>query len=185
MQVYIAIFTLKNLSDLLHPASGLIIGINLARKQTMKNNFLLIAFVSFGLLISLAAFSPFHPAGLTEDVLKYTNEFRRSKKLAALTMRADLNAIAREHSEDMAKGRVGFGHSGFDQRFNKARKLIKGFRSFAENVAYGVTSGKEVVALWKNSSGHRRNMLGNYRYIGIGTAKDRQGNIYYTQVFTN
>jgi uncharacterized protein YkwD len=50
-------------------------------------------------------------------------------------------------------------------------------------VAYGPTSGKEVVKQWKGSPGHRRNMLGKYKYIGIGIATDRRGHIYYTQVF--
>jgi uncharacterized protein YkwD len=102
-----------------------------------------------------------------------------------LIRRDDLNAIAQKHSENMARGRVGFGHSGFNERFNQASKMIKGFKAFAENVAYGPRSGKEAVVMWKNSPEHRRNMLGRYRYIGIGAAKDRRGVIYYTQVFAN
>jgi uncharacterized protein YkwD len=151
----------------------------------MKRNFILTGIINFTLLTSLASFSPSAGAGLVEDILNYTNKFRRSKGLAALVIRDDLNAIARQHSADMAGGNTGFGHSGFNQRFNEARKKIKGFRTFAENVAYGASSGKEVVTLWKNSPGHRRNMLGNYRYTGIGIAKDRRGHIYYTQVFVN
>jgi len=121
--------------------------------------------------------------GLTEDVLKYTNKFRRSKGLSALEMRSDLNAIARRHSEDMASGRCGFGHGGYNQREAQAEKLISPFHGMAENVAYGADSGKEVVSLWQNSNGHRRNILGNYKYTGIGTARDRHGVIYYTQIF--
>ena len=83
----------------------------------------------------------------------------------------------------MAKGRVGFGHGGFARRDALARKKINGIHSFAENVAYGPTTGKQVVTMWKKSSNHRKNMLGRYKYIGIGIAKDRRGRIYYTQVF--
>ena len=83
----------------------------------------------------------------------------------------------------MARKRVAFGHSGFAKRNALAKKKIHSIHSFAENVAYGATSGREVVTMWKNSSGHRRNMLGNYKYIGIGIAKDSHGRIYYTQVF--
>ena len=121
--------------------------------------------------------------GLTDDILKYTNQFRKSKGLSALVLRNDLNAIALRHSEDMARGRRGFGHSGYEQREAQVRKLIKPFYGMAENVAYGAGSGKQVVSLWKSSSGHRRNMLGNYKYIGIGTARDRRGIIYYTEIF--
>ena len=59
------------------------------------------------LIISLLSFTPEKSLTdrLTEDVLKYTNQFRKSKGLKALEMRDDLNAIARKHSEDMASGR--------------------------------------------------------------------------------
>ena len=121
--------------------------------------------------------------GLSEDVLKYTNQFRKSKGLPALTMRSDLNEIARKHSEDMASGRCSFGHAGFNQRIVKAQKLIKPFGGMAENVAYGANNAQEAFSIWKNSTGHRKNMLGNYKYIGIGTARNRRGVIFYTQVF--
>ena len=121
--------------------------------------------------------------GLTEDVLKYTNEFRKSKGLPALVMRKDLNEIARRHSEDMANGRRSFGHGGYNQREMQVKKIIKPYTAMGENVAYGARNGKEAFNIWKNSSGHRKNMLGNYKYIGIGTARNRRGVIYYTQIF--
>jgi uncharacterized protein YkwD len=120
---------------------------------------------------------------LTEDVLKFTNQFRRSKGLAALEMRDDLNKIAKKHSEDMASGRKNFGHGGYNQRVLQVRKSLNSFTSLvAENVAYGASSGKQAVDIWKNSSAHRKNMLGNYKYIGIGIARSRRGIIYYTQI---
>jgi uncharacterized protein YkwD len=137
---------------------------------------------SIGLLLLLTS-SILLKEGLTEDVLKYTNQFRKSKGLPALVMRNDLNEIARNHSENMARGRRSFGHGGYNQREAQVQKLIRPFYGMAENVAYGAGNGKQVVSLWKNSSGHRRNMLGNYKYIGIGTARDRHGTIYYTQIF--
>lgn len=100
-------------------------------------------------------------------------------------MREELNEIAEKHSVNMANGKVGFGHAGFNRRETEAKKEINGIRSFAENVAYGASTAKEVVNMWKGSTGHRRNMLGDYKYIGIGTAKDRAGRIYYTQVFAD
>jgi len=125
----------------------------------------------------------FFPGGLNDEVLKYTNQFRKSKHLPALEIREDMNAIARKHSEDMAKGKCGFGHAGYHQRELQVRKVIKLEYGMAENVAYGATTGKQVVSMWKGSSGHRKNMLGNYKYIGIGTARDKRGAIYYTEIF--
>ncbi len=121
--------------------------------------------------------------GLVQEVFHQTNQFRKSQGLNQLTMRDDLNKIAQRHSEDMARGRVAFGHAGFYKRDAMAKKDIKQLSAFAENVAYGPTSGKQVVSMWKNSPGHRRNMLGRFKYIGIGIAKDKNGRIYYTQVF--
>jgi uncharacterized protein YkwD len=120
---------------------------------------------------------------LNDEIFKYTNQFRKSKHLPALEMREDLNAIARTHSENMAKGKCGFGHAGYHQRELQVQKVMKLEYGMAENVAYGATTGKEVVSMWKGSSGHRKNMLGNYKYIGIGTAHDRRGAIYYTEIF--
>jgi uncharacterized protein YkwD len=136
------------------------------------------------ILIGLTSFSPSRQ-GTVSDVLNYTNEFRSSKKLPALIIREDLNKIAQKHSDDMARGRVAFGHDGFEKRDKQARKEVENAHRVAENVAFGAISGKEAVKMWKNSSGHRRNMLGPYKYIGIGAAKDRKGNIYYTQVFVD
>ena len=151
----------------------------------MKRGCLLVSLSLLTLSVSLTSFAPARDKNLVDDVFSYTNKFRRSKGLPALIINEDLNAIAQTHSVNMAKGRVGFGHGGFNKRYAMAKQKISNFSSFAENVAYGVNSGKEVVDLWKSSSGHRQNMLGKFRYIGIGTAKDRQGQIYYTQVFAN
>jgi uncharacterized protein YkwD len=99
-------------------------------------------------------------------------------------MRDDLNSIARKHSEDMADGRCAFGHDGYDLRVSKIKKTIKPCDGYiGENVAYGARDGKEAVDMWKNSSPHRKNMLGDYKYIGIGTASNKKGIIYYTQLF--
>lgn len=141
------------------------------------------SFLSFFLLL----FSSFvaNAQDIREDVLKYTNDFRRSKGLPALEMKDGLNKLAQEHSSNMARGKTGFGHDGFTQRQQAAHKFLPSVNAFAENVAYGATSGKEVVKGWRKSSGHRRNMLGNYKYIGIGVAKDKKGTLFYTQVFVN
>ena len=119
---------------------------------------------------------------LVEDVLKYTNQFRKSKGLPSLEIRNDLNAIARKHSEAMANGRTKFGHSGYDKRASQIKKIFGACKT-AENVAYGATDGKDAVNTWKSSNGHRKNMLGDYKYIGIGTARNKRGVIYYTQLF--
>ena len=150
----------------------------------LKLNYSLTVFIF--LIISLLSFTPERSLTdrLTEDVLKYTNQFRKSKGLKAVEIREDLNAIARKHSDDMASGRCSFGHGGYDLRVSKIKKTIKPCDgSIGENVAFGASNGKEAVDVWKNSSAHRKNMLGDYKYIGIGTARNKNGVIYYTQIF--
>ena len=133
---------------------------------------------------ALVSFTAVGPTGIIEDVLTYTNKFRDSKGLNELSANTILNSIAQKHSEDMASGKVRFGHDGFEQRNSVAQKQLS-IRNFAENVAFGVNTGEEVVNMWKNSNGHRKNMLGKFTRIGIGVAKDKQGRIFYTQVFSD
>ena len=134
----------------------------------MKPSRLFIPLACLTIFVTLIAFTLLKNDSLTDDVLNQTNQFRKSKGLTELVMRDDLNEIAQKHSANMARGRVGFGHSGFDKRNAMAIRHIKSMSSFAENVAYGAKNAREVLTMWKNSSGHRRNMLGRYKYIGIG-----------------
>lgn len=150
----------------------------------MKLRFLTGSFFFILFITTLLSFSN-SSQGSLQDVLSYTNKFRKSRGLGALIMRDDLNAIAQQHSKNMASGKTEFGHDGFNKRELQAKQLIKNANSFAENVAYGAADGKEAVDGWKKSPGHRRNMLGPYRYIGIGIAADRHGRLYYTQFFVN
>ncbi|MDP4284900.1 MAG: CAP domain-containing protein [Bacteroidota bacterium] len=151
----------------------------------MKRNFLFALVLILFFFIGLSSFFSNDNKGLVQEVFTETNQFRKSEGLAKLVIRKDLNVLAQKHSEDMASGRVGFGHDGFEERNAVAQKEIKDMHSFAENVAYGATSGKEVITMWESSPGHRRNMLGQYQYTGIGVAKDSQGRIYYTEVFAD
>jgi len=150
-----------------------------------KRNHILITLTSLTLFISLISFSTNRSAGLIEDVLEQTNKFRAANGLPELEMLEDLNAIAQKHSENMASGRVSFGHNGFAKRAALARKKIEATNGFAENVAYGPTSATQLLDMWKDSPPHRRNMLGKYEYVGIGIAKDRRGTMYYTMVFAD
>ncbi|HEX7847597.1 MAG TPA: CAP domain-containing protein [Chitinophagaceae bacterium] len=150
-------------------------------KQVFSLRSFSVAIIFSLLFIPLSSFTD-RGGSLTNDVLFYTNQFRKQKGKPALVMKESLNTLARKHSENMASGRVSVGHSGFEQRHNQVKKIYSSC-TMAENVAWGVSTGKDVVKMWQNSSGHRVNLLGNYKYIGIGTASDKRGRIYYTQIF--
>jgi uncharacterized protein YkwD len=149
----------------------------------MKSIFVKIILACTLLFAGLTAFLPVDTSNPVQDVLRQTNAFRKEKGLAVLELREELNIIARQHSENMAKGNVPFGHTGFENRNRMAIKSMGMLRIFSENVAFGQPNGKDAVEKWKTSAGHRQNLLGKFRFTGIGTAKDKQGRIYYTQVF--
>jgi len=87
----------------------------------LKTFFLFFAIGCFALFTSLNSFSPDKNA-LVHDVLKQTNQFRKSHHLNKLIIRKELNEIAQKHSENMARKRVAFGHSGFAKRNALAKR---------------------------------------------------------------
>jgi uncharacterized protein YkwD len=53
-----------------------------------------------------------------------------------------------------------------------------------ENVAYGYTSGREVVQGWMHSPGHRANILNRgFRVVAVAAAESDSGRWYAAQVF--
>ncbi|MEA5466807.1 CAP domain-containing protein [Leptothoe sp. PORK10 BA2] len=125
------------------------------------------------------------------EVLRLTNEFRQQNGLRALVIDRNLDDTANNHSKDMALQDY-FSHTGKDgsQPWDRARK--EGYESgfVGENIAAGQTTAQAVVEGWKNSPGHRANMLNaSYNEIGIGHyyLESDTGNVnyrhYWTQVF--
>ena len=120
---------------------------------------------------------------MNDQILYYTNKFRASNGLPPLKMEINCNLLAEKHSKDMASGRTGFGHDGFEERAAAIGKVLGGMKGAAENVAYGTLDAKGVVDGWIKSPGHRKNMLGNFNLIGVGYAQGKGRIIYFTQLF--
>lgn len=125
------------------------------------------------------------------QVLTLTNEFRAQNGLSALKLNTELNAAAQVHSEDMANQDY-FDHTGKDgsQPWDRAKVVGYEALSIGENIAAGYTTAQAVVEGWKNSPGHRANMLNsNYTELGVGyfyLANDTGSinyNTYWTQLF--
>ncbi|SEN32738.1 Cysteine-rich secretory protein family protein [Chitinophaga rupis] len=132
---------------------------------------------------TVAADSSVAAKSMDEQILYYTNKFRESKGLAPLQLVSTISKEAEDHSQDMAKGRTGFGHEGFEERVDHVGKKLGRVAAAAENVAYGNLDAEGVVNGWIKSPGHRRNMLGDYNLIGIGSAQGKGNIIFFTQVF--
>lgn len=141
--------------------------------------------------LPLMASTPVHPElkvetadPMIKDILAYVNADRAQHGLSPLKLNDTESAIAARHSRDMATGKVPFGHTGLNDRAKAIRKALGEVHSVGENVASGPMTAREVVDGWLNSPGHKRNIEGDFTLTGIGYAKDRQGNIFFTQIFS-
>jgi len=110
------------------------------------------------------------------------NAFRKQNGKEPLAWEESLYKISTEHSNDMASGKVPFGHQGFTQR---VASIPFKHGEVAENVAMnqGSDPAKTAVNQWINSAGHRANMLGNTNTAAIGSAQSRDGKWFFTQFF--
>lgn len=122
---------------------------------------------------------------LKQSVHQRVNEYRASKNLPPLQLDSRISQEAVKHSEAMAKGEVKFSHDGSRQRFQAVGQKIP-YRVIGENLAYNsgyADPGRKAVEGWIESDGHRRNMEGNFNLTGIGIARNRKGEYYFTQIF--
>lgn len=122
---------------------------------------------------------------LENDVVRLTNAERAKGGCHPLKHDVQLRKAAFGHSADMAKNDY-FDHDSQDGRDMVDRMRATGFTgsAWAENIAMGQRSAAEVVKSWMNSDGHRRNIMNcSYTLIGVGAAKDAQGQVYWTQDF--
>lgn len=139
--------------------------------------------ICIGLFSSFDAMAATDDKQIAEEILVYVNQYRVQHGLTKLAINPVLTKEAAQHSQDMAKHAVPFGHDGFSSRMDDAHKHISNALSGAENVAFNYKTAKIVVDGWIHSPGHRRNLMGNYNLTGIGIARDSQGKPYFTQMF--
>ncbi|OJW84359.1 MAG: hypothetical protein BGO69_11435 [Bacteroidetes bacterium 46-16] len=119
---------------------------------------------------------------MEKDILHYVNQHREEIGKSPLSLLPAITKEAIEHSKNMARHKVPFGHDGFKERADNIRRS-KSFQAMGENVAYGELDAEGVVKLWLKSGGHRRNIEGDFNYTGIGVAEAEDGTIYFTQLF--
>lgn len=120
---------------------------------------------------------------LQNAIFEDINAYRSAHGLQQLKLNPFICEVASNHSSDMAKNITAFGHSGFNKRIKRIFDHFNQPRSIAENVACTDSNPKQVVNLWLNSSGHRKNIEGNYNMTGIGIATDENGRVFVTQIF--
>ena len=124
-------------------------------------------------------------SALEAEVLRLVNAERTSRKLPPLALNSSLSSVARLKSQDFINKNY-FAHQSptYGSPFDMMKKQGIGFVAAGENIAKGQNTAAAVMKSWMASPGHKANILSAvYNQIGIGTAKDSKGNLYWTQMF--
>ncbi|KAJ0392852.1 hypothetical protein ATCC90586_010841 [Pythium insidiosum] len=123
---------------------------------------------------------------LQQRMLDAVNAERAKAGLAPFCTNSKLQRAAQLHSEDQAQNNF-MSHTGSDGSSMSDRITRQQFQwnSVAENVAAGQVDVASVMQSWMNSDGHRRNILGNYKFFGMGYATNPSSTYthYWTQNF--
>lgn len=119
-----------------------------------------------------------------QAALTAINAYRAENGRSLLVLDERLSRAAAMQSAAQA-GRSWIGHSGAGGSTPMARAASAGFHAkiASENVASGQKSFGDVLRFWKQSSGHRTNLLRpNVTAIGVAMAKNKSGRAYWTLV---
>ena len=115
------------------------------------------------------------------------NDYRAQQGLKALQFDAELGALARDHTENMAAGVVEFGHDGQLERQNIVSNEL-GYNAIGENVAFNKGFADPIgtaVQGWLDSPPHHDNIVGDFCFTGIGIVTTPDGGWFFTQLFAN
>ncbi|MGL5348395.1 MAG: CAP-associated domain-containing protein [Peptostreptococcaceae bacterium] len=118
------------------------------------------------------------------QTIDLTNSVREKRGLNKLVYSEMATKSSRKHSLDMINENY-FDHMNKKQQTPFDRMKNEGivYRGAGENIAAGQASAIYAHEAWMNSEGHRKNILGNYKYIGVGVEFGGHYTIYYTQNF--
>lgn len=117
---------------------------------------------------------------MIEEVFVLLNEHRASNGVAPLTHSDTLEAAVQGHCLHMSLHTF-FDHMAPESSVNSPwdRARLCGDMAFGENIAMGQTSAAQVMAGWKASPGHNKNMLNaTYKRVGIGHADGYWGQLF-------
>jgi uncharacterized protein YkwD len=120
------------------------------------------------------------------QVIDLVNKERAAAGCPALLANDTLMQVAQAHSQDMASHDF-FDHIGSDGRstFQRIQDAGYRYRRAAENVAAGIDTPADAVALWMKSPGHRTNILNcQLRETGVGFVEDPGDPLHYEAYWT-
>jgi uncharacterized protein YkwD len=105
-----------------------------------------------------------------DEILILVNRERQKNGLPPVAGDPVLSAIAQGHAEDMAV-RGYFSHTSpeGEDLFERLTGARVTYRRAAENIAWGYRDATALVRGWMGSAGHRKNILGDFTKVGVGT----------------
>ncbi|ETP72503.1 Cysteine-rich secretory protein family [Lachnospiraceae bacterium JC7] len=118
---------------------------------------------------------------LSEELCNRVNAYRADRGMTSYRINDTLSKVAMDRAEELSRY---YSHSRPDgtKCFSLMKEQGYTYRKAAENIAYGQMSVDQVFDAWLNSSGHRKNILGDFREMGIGVYKSN-GVYYWVQEF--
>ena len=140
---------------------------------------------------------------IRKEVLRLVNEYRISKRKAPLNEDEQLNTVARLQSDYNSKNN-NLSHYQKNQQLKSVKERIfyikhKNYLVFGENCNMYQQQGRSfsendlqaiaysLFELWKNSKGHRENILNsNFYFTGFAVTYNEKNSCFFgTQVFTS
>jgi hypothetical protein len=120
----------------------------------------------------------------TATAVSVVSQYRAANGLGPVAYDPELNRLAREQAQAMARaGKMGHAVDGtLDVR---ARRAGYKYSRIAENIAAGHDSLADAFAGWKDSSGHRKNMLmpqASRMGIAVAQAQNSRYKVYWAMI---
>jgi uncharacterized protein YkwD len=111
------------------------------------------------------------PTVSEQTLLDLINGFRQENGLEPLEFSRKITAICVPHTLSMFSKEIPAGHQGAPERY----KQIPESTHRAENVAFTIGHANplpDMVTNWKNSPGHKKNMMGDFNTVGVALVHD-------------
>lgn len=121
---------------------------------------------------------------LEETLLGLVNQERQKNGLKELKPNEALQKYARIKSKDLSDHQY-FAH--ISPNLGSPLEMLSesdiSFQTVGENIALGPTTSESVHTAFMNSEGHAKNVLGDYKEMGIGVYLNQEDMYYWTELF--
>jgi len=121
---------------------------------------------------------------MAQSMFNIINSYRLGNDLKQLKIITNLDSVAKEQALHMCENRNLTHDNPIGGIETRAKRYGYTGTKIKENIAKTKNKDiEEVAKTWMTSEKHRKNILGNFAYSGVGTCLDKDGNRYWVQVF--